>query len=211
MTRLAIFDLDGTLIDSKEDLAQAVNFALGQVGAPQRSLKEVSGFVGDGAVKLVTRALPPQGERLLEPALDAWRGYYENHLLDHTVLYPGVAEVVAAAQCRLAVQTNKPGAMARKILDGLGVGGRFAMVVGGDEGPRKPDPAGAFEIMARMGVTPAETVFIGDSKVDLETASAAGVAFVAVTWGYVPEAELAAAGAMVLARKAAELLPWLGA
>lgn len=210
MSRLAIFDLDGTLVDSREDLAQAVNHALSQVGVPQRSLAEVTHFVGDGAAKLMSRSLA-SNDQLLDPALDAWADYYRDHLLDHTRLYPGLAEVLAAAQRTLAVQTNKPGEMARAILQGLGVAGRFAQVVGGDEGPRKPDPAGALAIASQLGARPEETVFIGDSKVDLETARAAGMRFVAVTWGYVPEAELAAAGAQVFARVAADLIPWVAA
>jgi phosphoglycolate phosphatase len=209
MSRLAIFDLDGTLIDSKEDLARAVNYALAHAGAPTRSLDEVTHFVGEGPARLITRSVEPRQE-LFDPVLETWAAYYAEHLLDHTVLYPGLADVLAAARRPLAVQTNKPGALARKILQGLGVLDRFAVVVGSDEGPRKPDPSGALRIAAQLGVRPEDTVFIGDSKVDLETAQAAGMEFVAVTWGYVPEQELAAAGARVFAHSAAELGPWLG-
>jgi phosphoglycolate phosphatase len=210
MSRLAIFDLDGTLIDSKEDLALAVNYALAHAGAPTRSLDEVTHFVGDGPAKLIKRSVEPRQE-LFDPVLETWAAYYAEHLLDHTVLYPGLAEVLAAARRPLAVQTNKPGDLARKILRGLGVLDRFAVVRGSDEGPRKPDPAGALQIAAQLGARPDEAVFVGDSKVDLETARAAGMEFVAVSWGYVPEQELAAAGAKIFVRSAAELGPWLGA
>jgi phosphoglycolate phosphatase len=103
------------------------------------------------------------------------------------------------------VHTNKPGALARKILAGLGVAERFTAILGGDDAPRKPDPTGTLEIMARVGAAPAETVFVGDSRVDVATARAAGVALVAVTWGLGARAELAAAGATVFAGDAAEL------
>ncbi|BDG08305.1 HAD family hydrolase [Anaeromyxobacter paludicola] len=208
MTRAALLDLDGTLIDSREDLCLAVNHALGVVGLPARSLEEVTSFVGEGAAKLVARAVAPRTD-LLEPALAAWWEHYEAHLLDRTRLYPGVAEVLAGAGRTLAVLTNKPGRLARRILDGLGVGGRFAAVVGGDEAARKPDPAGALALLAKLGASPGDAVFVGDSRVDLETARAAGIPFVAVGWGLVPEAALREAGAEVIVHRAADLAPWL--
>ncbi len=207
MTRLAIFDLDGTLVDSREDLYLAVRHALGALGLPQRSLEEVVSFVGEGAARLMGRAVEPH-QHLLEPALAAWRAHYGEHLLDHTRLYPGVGAALASARCALAGHTNKPGAMARRLLEGLGVLSRFGAVVGGDEAPRKPDPTGTLEILARLGVSPAEAVFVGDSRVDQETASAAGIRFVAVSWGFSPGSPLAA-GAAAVARDAADLLPWL--
>ena len=208
MTRLAIFDLDGTLVDSREDLYLAVRHALAALDLPPRSLEEVVSFVGEGAARLVGRAIAPQ-DHLLEPALAAWRAHYDQHLLDHTRLYPGVGPALASARCALAVHTNKPGHMARRILEGLGVLGRFGAVVGGDEAPRKPDPTGTLEIMARLGARPEETVLVGDSRVDLETATAAGIRFLAVTWGFLPAAALPGAGAAAFARDAADLLPWL--
>jgi phosphoglycolate phosphatase len=205
---LAVFDLDGTLVDSLDDLHASVNHALGALGLPLRSRQEVHGYVGEGARVLMERAIAPR-VHLLEPALAAWRAHYEVHCLDHTRPYPGVEALLAGAGRALAVHTNKPGAMARKILAGLGLLPRFAAVIGGDEAPRKPDPTGVREIMARVGAPPAETVFVGDSRVDAATALAAGVAFVAVTWGFASRAELAAAGATVFAERADELAPWL--
>jgi phosphoglycolate phosphatase len=208
--RVAIFDLDGTLVDSREDIHRAVAHALKALGLPPRSLEEVTAFVGEGAARLVARAIAPE-EHLLDPALSLWRAHYQEHLLDHTRLYPGIEAVLASARWLLAVHTNKPGAMARRILDGLGVLGRFAEVVGGDEAPRKPDPSGTLEILSRLGARPDEAVFIGDSRVDRATAAAAGVRFVPVAWGFVPVSELAADGATGFAFTAADLLPWLGA
>ena len=208
MPGLAIFDLDGTLVDSLDDLHASVNHALRAVGLPLRSRREVHGYVGEGARILMERAVAPE-VHLLEPALAAWRAHYEVHCLDHTRPYPGLESLLAGAGRVLAVHTNKPGAMARKILAGLGLLPRFAAVTGGDEAPRKPDPTGVREIMARVGASPAETVFVGDSRVDAATARAAGVAFVAVTWGFASRADLAAAGATAFAERAADLAPWL--
>lgn len=208
MTRLAIFDLDGTLVDSVEDLAASVNHALRVVGLPRRDLDEIRGFVGEGARVLLERAVAPRAD-LVEPALAAWREHYEDHCLDRTRLYPGIAALVAGAGRTLAVHTNKPGALARKILDGLGLRSRFALVLGGDEAPRKPDPTGVRLIQARVGAAPEETVFVGDSLVDLATARAAGVRHVAVTWGLVPGADLVRAGATELAGSAGELARWV--
>jgi phosphoglycolate phosphatase len=209
VTRLAIFDLDGTLVDSRDDLCQAVNHALRTVGLPERSFEEVSTFVGEGARALLARSVAPH-QHLLEPALAAWYDFYGRHLLDHTTLFPGIAPVLASARCALAVHTNKPGAMARRILEGLGVLERFEAVLGGDEAPRKPDPAGTLQLMAQTGARPEETVFIGDSRIDCETAAAAGTRFVAVTWGLVAGEGLAAAGATTFARVPADLALWLG-
>ncbi len=208
MSRLAVLDLDGTLVDSLDDLYASVSHALRAVGLPPRSRDEVHGFVGEGARVLLARAVAPH-EHLVEPALAAWRPHYEAHCLDHTRAYPGIPALLAGAGRALAVCTNKPGALARKILDGLGLLPHLAAVIGGDEAPRKPDPTGVRELMARVGATPGETVFVGDSRVDLRTARAAGVEFVGVTWGFGTRADLAAEGATVLVDRAAELAPFL--
>jgi phosphoglycolate phosphatase len=208
VARLAVFDLDGTLVDSVDDLHASVNHALAAVGLPLRTRDEVRSFVGEGARVLLAHSVAPRGD-LLEPALAAWREHYAAHCLDRTRAYPGFEAVLAGARRTLAVHTNKPGAMARKILAGLGLLERFAAVVGGDEAPRKPDPAGLLRIMAEIGATAAETVFVGDSRHDVETARAAGVTLVAVTWGLSSRADLARAGATVFVDDAAELAPWV--
>ncbi len=208
MTRLAVLDLDGTLLDTLADLAASTNAALAGVGVPPRSVEEVRSFVGEGARRLVERAVAPRTE-LVEPALAAWLRHYEAHCVDATRPYPGIDAVLAGAGRALAVCTNKPGALARKILAGVGLLERFVAVVGGGEAPRKPDPTGVLELVARAGATPATTVYVGDSVVDLETARAAGVRFVAVTWGFGNRADLAAAGATAWAETAADLVPWL--
>jgi phosphoglycolate phosphatase len=206
--RLAIFDLDGTLVDSVDDLAAAVNHALGRVGLPLRGRDEVRSFVGHGARVLLERAVGPRRDKL-EEVFAAWREHYQAHLLDHTRPYPGIAEALARAGRTLAVQTNKSGPMARRILEGLGLLDRFAVVLGGGEAPPKPDPAGALAILERVGARPEEAVFVGDSLVDLATARNAGLAFVGVAWGLVPRADLARGGAANLVDRAEELAPWL--
>ncbi len=208
MSRLAVLDLDGTLVDSLDDLFASVNHALAAVGLPTRTREEVHGYVGEGARVLLARAVAPH-EQLVEPALAAWWPHYEAHCLDRTRPYEGIPALLAGAGRALAVHTNKPGPLARKILDGLGLLPRLFAVIGGDEVPRKPDPTGVRELMARAGATPEETVFVGDSRVDLRTARAAGVAFVAVTWGFGSRAELAGEGAPVLVDRVADLAPFL--
>jgi phosphoglycolate phosphatase len=211
LTRLAVLDLDGTLVDSARDLCLAVNHALGALGLPERTLEEVTTFVGEGAATLVARALGPGNAHLLEPALERWWEHYRAHLLDHTVLYPGLEELLASATVPLAVHTNKPGVLARRILDGLGVLDRFVEVLGGDEAPRKPDPTGTRGLLARQGVRPDEAILVGDSVVDLRLSRAVPLRFVAVTWGLVPESRLVEAGADVRVARVADLGPWLRA
>lgn len=207
-TRLAIFDLDGTLIDSVDDLAASVNHGLLAVGLPPRSRDEVRSYVGNGARSLIERSV---GERkdLVDAALKAWSEHYAAHLLDQTRPYKGIPEVLLGARRTLAVQTNKPGPMAREILRGLGLLDRFALVVGGGEAARKPDPAGVALILDRIGARAEDTVFLGDSPVDVLTAKNAGLSLVAVTWGLSSRDELVRAGAENLADKPADLVPWL--
>jgi phosphoglycolate phosphatase len=206
MSRLAVFDLDGTLVDSLDDLHASVNHALLALGLAPRSLAEVRGFVGEGARRLLERAVAPRQD-LLEAALAAWREHYEVHLLDRTRAYPGVEAALAGARRTLAVLTNKPAPMARRILEGLGLAPRFAAILGGGDAPRKPDPAGLRTLMARAGATAGETVLVGDSRVDVETGRNAGVTVVAVTWGLGRQEELAGADAVV--ERAGELAPFL--
>lgn len=208
MSRLAILDLDGTLIDSVDDLAASVNHALGVVGLPARPRAEIRTFVGEGARVLLERSVAPRQD-LLEPALAAWWTHYEGHCLDATRLFPGMEAALAPAGRTLAVLTNKPGRLARKILAGLGVLERFAAVVGGDEAPRKPDPAGAEALLARFGASREEVIFVGDSLVDLATARNAGLRCVTVTWGLVPREALVRAGADLLVDEVSALAPWL--
>jgi phosphoglycolate phosphatase len=198
LASLLVFDLDGTLVDSSRDIAAATNAALGRLapGTPEIPLPEILSFVGEGARLLVERSLRHVGLDL--PPGDVLAAYlecYRERLLDTTRLYPGIAEALdALAGASLAVLTNKPGDLSRAILDGLGVGARFARVVGGGDVPtRKPDPAGLLQLVAELGARPAGTWMVGDSATDVGAARAAGVRVAGVTWGFHPR-ELRAAG-----------------
>jgi phosphoglycolate phosphatase len=206
--RLAIFDLDGTLVDSVDDLAASVNHALARVGLPPRRRDEVRAMIGNGARMLMERAVGEHRQQL-DAVVEAWREHYTAHLLDATRPYPGVVEALARAGRALAVLSNKPGPMVRQIVEGLGLAARFAEVLGGGDVPPKPGPAGVRTILARLGVAEADAVLVGDSAVDAATARNAGIAFVAVTWGLASREELVAAGAVNLVDRAEDLAPWL--
>ena len=203
--RAILFDLDGTLVDSRLDLARSVNAALREVRLPERPEPEIFGFIGEGSRRLVERAVAPRLD-LLESAHAAWAKEYAEHLFDHTRPYPGIPELLARLPGPLAVHTNKPGDFARRILDGLGLSQRFVAVVGGGDVPsRKPSPAGALQILAQLGVTPAHAVYVGDSRTDVATARAAGLRFIGVAWGLGGETELRGAGATEVVVTVAEL------
>jgi phosphoglycolate phosphatase len=194
-----VFDLDGTLVDSAKDLAESANAALSDVGRGPLSQQAVLGFVGQGVRRLVARCLAAAGgpPEETDAVLAAFLRHYEEHLVDHTRLYGGVGETLAAL-CKdgaaLSVLTNKPGPLARRLLLGLGVSERFFAIVGGGDGfAAKPDPAGARELMARSGVPSDRTLFVGDSHVDIETARAAGTPVCAVGWGFSARGDLEAA------------------
>lgn len=189
---LLVFDLDGTLIDSKMDLALAVNATRAHMGMGPLDLDRVSTYVGNGAPVLIRRALGAQAsEAEIEEALEFFLEYYRDHKLDYTMLYPGVKdslERIHAAGKLLAVLTNKPVAMSRAIVDGLGVGPLFFRVYGGNSFEfKKPHPIGLETLMAEAAVTPAQTLMVGDSSVDMQTARGAGVRACGVTYGFAPE------------------------
>jgi len=184
-----VFDLDGTLVDSKRDLANATNALLVECGAPPLADDRIGRMVGDGAATLVARAFEASGIARPLDALDRFLDIYAAHLLDHTRPYPNVPEVLAelADRVALAVLTNKPLASTRRILDGLSLSRYFAAdaVVGGDGPfPRKPDPSGLRHLMARGGVAPQATAMVGDSPIDLRTARAASTAIYLVRYGF---------------------------
>lgn len=190
--QLLIFDLDGTLIDSSRDLAISTNAMLRQMGRPEVDEKIVNSYVGDGAPKLVRRAL---GEGVSDSEFDAayafFIRYYRNHSLENTGLYPGIQnalEELRASGNQLAVLTNKPVKISRDILAGLKVADYFFQIYGGDSFPsKKPDPVGIKTLMAETQQEPETTTMIGDSNVDIQTARNAGVRACGVSWGFKPE------------------------
>jgi phosphoglycolate phosphatase len=190
--RLVVFDLDGTLVDSAEDLAGAVNDTLATIapGCAPLPRDVVRRFIGDGALSLMTRSLAKAGvETPPEAALKVFLGRYADRLLRTTKLYPGVEEALGAIGDRtLAVLTNKPGELSRAILEGLGVARRFARIYGGDDvSSRKPDPQGLFRLLRETQTSPKEALMVGDSAVDVRVGRAAGAGTVGVTYGFDPE------------------------
>jgi phosphoglycolate phosphatase len=190
-------DLDGTLIDSRHDLASSVNHVLRTMGLPEQARETLYGYVGGGARVLVERALGPARGARVEEGVALFMDYYGAHLLDATVPYPGMVELLDALAARgvaLSVLTNKPLGLSRAILDGLALTPRFVGVIGGDSLPvRKPDPAGLDHLRGLSGTPRERTLLVGDSGIDVATARAGGVAFCGVAWGLSPEALVAAA------------------
>jgi phosphoglycolate phosphatase len=188
--RALIFDLDGTLIDSKLDLALSINAMLKRMGRPELAHDEIFGMVGNGAPVLVRRAL---GAENLETASDeeadtglaCFLSYYRNHMLDNTVTYPGVREGLALLENRpMAVLTNKPVHFSRAILDGLGLSRYFRYVYGGNSfEKKKPHPMGVETLLRELNAKPAEAMIVGDSEVDIQTARNSGIWACGVTYG----------------------------
>jgi phosphoglycolate phosphatase len=189
---LLIFDLDGTLIDSKLDLANSVNATRVHMGLPGVPVDEAASWVGNGAPVLIRRAMGPDApQQDVDRALAWFLEHYFLHMLDNTVLYPGVREGLdefAQAGLKMAVLTNKPVRFSRALIAGLGVGARFFQVYGGNSFERKkPDPMGVEALCGEAGVEAGRTLMIGDSSVDIRTARNAGIAACGVTWGLQPE------------------------
>jgi phosphoglycolate phosphatase len=192
LQQLVIFDLDGTLIDSKLDLAHAVNAMRAHMELEPLECELIYSYVGNGAPVLIRRALGPDAdEAQVERALEYFLTWYGHHKLDNTRLYAGVRDALdrlRAAGIPLAVLTNKPVRISRAIVEGLGVGGHFFRVYGGNSfREKKPNPIGVDTLMEESGAERAHTLVVGDSGVDVRTARNAGVAVYGVTYGFAPE------------------------
>ena len=210
---LLIFDLDGTLIDSKLDLANSVNAARAHLGLGPLDLPAISECVGYGAPVLIRKALGDQAsEAQVARALTFFLEYYRHHALDSTRFYPGVRESLErlhAAGKHLAILTNKPEAISRRIVDGLRVGGLFFRVYGGDSfAAKKPDPGGIEQLMREARAGHAATIMVGDTAVDVETARNAGVRACGVRFGFAPDTFALAPPDLVVDRME-ELADWV--
>jgi phosphoglycolate phosphatase len=195
--QLVIFDLDGTLIDSRLDLVHSVNAALRHIGRPELPEHVIASYVGDGAPVLIQRALG--GERVddatVRRGLEFFLSYYKEHKLDHTTVYQGIKEALASIQQSgngvsrsLAVLTNKPVNASRTIVEALGLGEFFAQVYGGNSfKTKKPDPQGARQLLGDLGVAAERSVIVGDSHTDIETGRNAALWTVGVTYGFAPQ------------------------
>jgi len=183
-----IFDLDGTLVDTKADLAAATNYMLEALGLPLITLEQVTGYVGNGARVLVEKALGATNAHLVARGFDLFMHYYSAHLLDQTRLYPGLDSVLKTLHADgiiFSLLTNKPEIASRAILAGLQLESLFTTIIGGDTLPtKKPDPQGVRYLQRQTGIALRDTLLIGDSRVDYETGAAAGVAVCGVTWGF---------------------------
>jgi phosphoglycolate phosphatase len=189
---LLIFDLDGTLIDSKLDLVHAVNAARGLMHLPAISEELVSSYVGNGAPVLMRRALGPEASDAdVARGLEFFLQYYRSHMLDNTSLYPGVRDALDRLHdsgAKMAVLTNKPVRISRAIVDGLGLGQHFFQVYGGNSfEQKKPDPIGIETLLHESGSARERTIMVGDSGVDVQTARNANVQACGVSYGFQPE------------------------
>jgi phosphoglycolate phosphatase len=223
--KLLIFDLDGTLIDSREDLANSINAMLIHFGKKELPHEVIASYIGDGAPMLVRRSLgDPDDENFVQDAVLYFMGWYREHKLDNTYVYEGVKESLQAIQksrdgasnqpaqaLKMAVLSNKPVGPSRAIVEALGLGRYFFQVYGGNSfHTKKPDPAGVQALLEEAGVAAEETVLIGDSDIDVLTARNSGIYSVGVTYGLAPHT-LEDAPPDVLIDKPQELALVLGA
>ena len=208
---LLIFDLDGTLIDSAQDLAVAMNATRGHAGMPPLDPQLIYSYVGNGASVLVRRALGPDAsEETIGGALQFFLRFYREHALEHTKLYPGIREALDKLRPNhtLAVLTNKPQRISNDILISLRVARHFTRIYGGDSfRAKKPDAIGITTLLRDTKHKSEAAAMIGDSSVDIETARNAGVLACGVTWGFQPHSMTAAAPDIIL-REPSQLLDW---
>ena len=183
----AIFDLDGTLVDSRRDLANAVNLMRNDYGLPSLSLEKITSYIGNGATKLCERALG-SNEYDINEALTRFKQHYHEHMTDTTKTYPGVEiglEALVAAGIPCAVVTNKPQSAAEKILNALNIAKNFSMIVGGGgDFPLKPEPAALLHFARINGCKPADCCMVGDHYTDLTAAANAGMKSIFAKWGF---------------------------
>ena len=185
--QLVVFDLDGTLADTKTDLALSVNAMRQYMGLGPLPVEAVTSYVGQGVTVLVKRALGAEAsDGDVEKGLAFFLGYYAHHLLDHTIAYPGVREALEGLGNRkLAILTNKPTRFSREIIEGLGLAPYFFEIYGGDSFPlKKPDPMGIKAVMSDLSIPAEKTLIVGDSDTDVFTGRNAGVWTCGVTYGF---------------------------
>lgn len=209
MLRAVLFDLDGTLVDTLDDIADAMNHALSAHGLPVHDPDAYRDLVGEGVPRLVERALPADRMELHGPVTEALGAWYMDHMLDRSRPYPGVPELLDALAGRgvpMAVLSNKPDRATRWMVERLLGRWPFAAVVGEGETPRKPDPAGALAIAEGAGIPPAGWLYLGDTSTDMQTAVAAGMWPVGALWGFRGRDELLAHGARALVARPAQVL-----
>ena len=209
----AIFDMDGTILETLEDMCASVNVTMDHVGYPRRTMDEVRRFVGNGAAKLIERCMPAGAEDPRYPAaLEFYRAYYDAHAQIKTGPYPGIPELLnqlSREGVRLAVVSNKPDEAVRALTERY-FPDVFPVAIGNRDGwATKPAPDSVYEAMRLLGAQRESTVYVGDSDVDVDTARNAGLESIIVTWGFRDEDFLRAHGAQHLAHNADELYEML--
>ncbi|HTS68812.1 MAG TPA: HAD family hydrolase [Terriglobia bacterium] len=185
--RLLVFDLDGTLVDSKQDLALSVNAMRREMGLAPLPLDQIASYVGHGVTLLVRRSLGTLAtDENVEKGLAFFLSYYRDHMLDNTAPYPGVGEALEKlAGHKMAVLTNKPVHFSREMLTRLGFASHFEYIYGGNSFPqKKPDPAGLYKLMEDLQISARATLMVGDSDTDVLTGRNAGVWTCGVTYGF---------------------------
>lgn len=185
---LLIFDLDGTLVDTRQDLTNSVNFTRSEYGLPPLTLTQVMQHVGDGMRKLLQRSLPDVGPEAIKQAIATFREHYGEHQVDHSRLYPGVRETLKHFRSKkLAVLSNKPEEFTLTVVEQLGIGQYFQAVLGGDSvAALKPSPEPILHILRILEVNPDKCIMIGDGPTDIESGRAAGIWTCGVTYGFRP-------------------------
>lgn len=205
-----IFDLDGTLADTLDDIADAMNAGLLALGQPTHGRDDYRAFVGEGVVNLARAALPSDRQDLVDQAVAQFRQHYAQHIVDRTRAFPDVPamlDALAAKGLKLAVLSNKIDSMTRRIVDLCFARWSLEPVFGERAGvPKKPDPQAALEMAQVLGVAPARIAFVGDTSIDIRTAVNAGMYPVGVTWGFRGREEMIAAGAKAIVDSPMELV-----
>lgn len=192
MKKLILYDLDGTLADTRRDIINSVRHALKILKGPELTDEEIKDCVGTGLHALIKQVFRTEDEKLADRGSKLYREHYKQHMLDHTTLYPGAREFLEYFKDRKqAVITNKPNPFSSQILEALGVGHYFIAILAGDNGlPFKPDPAAIHHLMEETGATEEEVIFVGDSAVDIQAARNAGVEVVTLSHGFANESAL---------------------
>lgn len=216
--KAVLFDLDGTLLDTLRDLADSGNEVLAGRGLPPHPLDSYRIFIGNGMVNLARDVFPPEmrpeTEEQIAAVLEEYRAAYSRNWRNTTVPFPGIAEVLdrlTAGRIPIGVVSNKAHDFTLQCVEAFLDDWEWNVLIGARDGhPRKPDPAGALEAAASLGVAPADCLFVGDSDVDMMTARNAGMRAIGVSWGFRPVEELLEAGAEVILEEPGELLGFAG-
>lgn len=219
-----LFDLDGTLVDSVYDLADALNLALAEFGLPTKNIEQIRGWIGNGAEMLLIRAIsdevkrdfkiPELHSKLFDDLFTAFKNYYSERVYKSSRLYPGVVETLKLLVCndiKLAVVTNKPVQLADKLVSTAGLTPFFRLVVGGDSlAVKKPDPTPLVYACAQLSVATDRTVMVGDSASDISAANAINMPILAADWGYTQGLDLTKANVTAIIRRFTEIPKLVG-